>query len=205
MGWLIALGILLLLGSIPLGVFVRYDSGGPLVRIVAGVLRFTVIPLPKKKKKAPKEKKEQPPAEGKKAPPKPAEEPEKKGGSLRDFYPLIQVGMRFLNQFRRKLRVDDLVLKLTLGGDDPCDLALNYGRAWAALGNLVPVLERFFHIHRRNFEVQCDFTAEETLIEVQAKLTMPLGQLAELGIVYGYLFIKELLILKKKRKGGSEA
>ena len=205
MGWLIALGILLLLGSIPLGVFVRYDSGGPLVRIVAGVLRFTVIPLPKKKKKAPKEKKAQPPAKEKKAPPKPAEEPEKKGGSLRDFYPLIQVGMRFLNQFRRKLRVDDLVLKLTLGGDDPCDLALNYGRAWAALGNLVPVLERFFHIHRRDFEVQCDFTAEETLIEVQAKLTMPLWQLTELGIVYGYLFIKELLILKKKRKGGSEA
>lgn len=205
MGWLIALGILILLGSVPLGVFVRYDSGGPLVRIVAGVLRFTVIPLPKKKKKVPKEKKEPSPAEEKKTPPKPAEEPEKKGGSLRDFYPLIQVGERFLNQFRRKLRVDDLVLKLTLGGDDPCDLALNYGRAWAALGNLVPVLERFSHIRRRNFEVQCDFTSEETLIEAQAKLTMPLRQLVELGIVYGYLFIKELLFLKKKRKGGSEA
>ena len=205
MGWLIALGILILLGSVPLGVFVRYDSGGPLVRIVAGVLRFTVIPLPKKKKKVPKEKKEPSPAEEKKTPPKPAEEPEKKGGSLRDFYPLIQVGERFLNQFRRKLRVDDLVLKLTLGGDDPCDLALNYGRAWAALGNLVPELERFFHIRRRNFEVQCDFTSEETLIEAQAKLTMPLRQLVELGIVYGYLFIKELLFLKKKRKGGSEA
>lgn len=205
MGWLVALGILILLGSVPLGVFVRYDSGGPLVRIVVGVLRFTVIPLPKKKKKVPKEKKEPSPAEEKKTPPKPAEEPEKKGGSLLDFYPLIQVGERFLNQFRRKLRVDDLVLKLTLGGDDPCDLALNYGRAWAALGNLVPVLERFFHIRRRNFEVQCDFTSEETLIEAQAKLTMPLRQLVELGIVYGYLFIKELLFLKKKRKGGSEA
>lgn len=205
MGWLIAPGILILLGSVPLGVFVRYDSGGPLVRIVAGVLRFTVIPLPKKKKKVPKEKKEPSPAEEKKTPPKPVEEPEKKGGSLRDFYPLIQVGERFLNQFRRKLRVEDLVLKLILGGDDPCDLALNYGRAWAALGNLVPVLERFFHIRRRNFEVQCDFTSEETLIEAQAKLTMPLRQLVELGIVYGYLFIKELLFLKKKRKGGSEA
>lgn len=204
MGWLIALGILILLGSVPLGVFVRYDSGGPLVRIVAGVLRFTVIPLPNKKK-VPKEKKESSPAEEKKTPPKPAEEPEKKGGSLRDFYPLIQVGERFLNQFRRKLRVDDLVMKLTLGGDDPCDLALNYGRAWAALGNLMPVVERFFHIRRRNFEVQCDFTSEETLIEAQAKLTMPLRQLVELGIVYGYLFIKELLFLKKKRKGGSEA
>lgn len=69
MGWLIALGILILLGSVPLGVFVRYDSGGPLVRIVAGVLRFTVIPLPKKKKKVPKEKKEPSPAEEKRRPP----------------------------------------------------------------------------------------------------------------------------------------
>lgn len=205
MGWLIALGILLLLGSVPLGVFARYDSGGPLVQIVAGVLRFTVIPLPKKKKKAPDEKKEPPPAEEKTAPSTSPEEPVQKGGSLRDFYPLIQVGKRFLAQFRRKLRVDDLMLRLTLGGDDPCDLALNYGRAWAALGNLVPVLERFFNIHRRNFEVRCDFTSEETRIEVQAKLTMPLRQLVELGIVYGYLFIKELLVLKKKRKGGSVA
>lgn len=206
MGWLIALGIFVLLGSVPLGVVARYDSGGgPLVRIIAGVLRFTVIPLPKKGKKAPEEKKEPPSAEEKTPPQTSPEESAKKGGSLRNFYPLIQVGKRFLAQFRRKLRVDDLVLRLTLGGDDPCDLALNYGRAWAALGNLVPVLERFFHIHRRDFEVQCDFTAEETRIEVQAKLTMPLWQLTELGIVYGYLFIKELLILKKKRKGGSVA
>ena len=73
MGWLIALGILILLGSIPLGVFVRYDSGGPLVRIVAGVLRFTVIPLPKKKKKVPKEKKKRRPPSRRKSQKKRAE------------------------------------------------------------------------------------------------------------------------------------
>ena len=207
MGWLIALVVVVLLGCVPLGVFFRYDSEGLLVRIVVGMLRFTVIPMPKKKasKKTKGASKDAAAVQKEKPPAQPAEQPApKKGGSLRDFYPMIQLGKRFLNQLRRKLRIDDLVLKLTLGGDDPCDLAVNYGRAWAALSNLVPALENFFRIRRRSFEVQCDFTSEETLIEIQAKLTVPFGQLLEMGIVYGYLFIRELLVFKKKRKGGSE-
>lgn len=207
MGWLIALAVVIFIGCIPLGVFFRYDSEGLLVRVVVGMLRFTVIPAPEKK--TPKKKKDSTkdaaPVQKEEPPARPAERPApKKGGSLRDFYPMIQLGKRFLNQFRRKLRIDDLVLKLTMGGDDPCDLAVNYARAWTALSNLVPALENFFRIRRRSFEVQCDFTSEETLIEIQAKLTVPLGRLLEMGIVYGCLFIKELLVFKKKRKGGSE-
>lgn len=207
MGWLIALAVVIFIGCIPLGVFFRYDSEGLLVRIVVGMLRFTVIPAPEKK--TPKKKKDSTkdtaPVQKEKPPARPAEQPApKKGGSLRDFCPMIQLGKRFLNQFRRKLRIDDLVLKLTMGGDDPCDLAVNYARAWTVLSNLVPALEKFFRIRRRSFEVQCDFTSEETLIEIQAKLTVPFGRLLEMGIVYGCLFIKELLVFKKKRKGGSE-
>ena len=92
---------------------------------------------------------------------------------------------------------------LTLGGDDPCDLALNYGRAWTALSNLVPALERFFHIRKRNFEVQCDFTSQQTRIRVRADVTLTIRQLVHMGIVYGYLFIKEFINFKKKRKGGT--
>lgn len=205
MGWLIALAVLLAIGCIPLGVFIRFDSGGLLVRIVAGLLRFTVVPFPKREKKTKSKNKSaasQPPKEKS---PDSQPQPEPKGGSLRDFYPLMQTALDFMGQFRRKLRVDDLVLKVTLGGDDPCDLAVNYGRAWAALGNLVPLLERHFRIRKRDLEVQCDFTAEETQLEAQAKLTLTVEQLLHLGIVYGYLFIKELLILKKKRKGGTES
>lgn len=201
MGWLIALAVLVIIGCIPLGAFIRFDSKGLLVKIVVGVFRFTVIPFPKGKKKSTSTSK---PSE--EAPTKSlAQEPTSKGGSLRDFYPLIQVILDFMNQFRRKLCINDLILKVTLGDDDPCDLAVNYGRAWAALGNLVPLLEKAFRIHKRNFEVQCDFTSSETLIEAQARLTLTVGQLLQIGIVYGYLFIKELLIFKKKRKGGIES
>ncbi len=203
MGWLIALTVLLLIAAIPLGVLVRYDSRGPLVRVIAGFVRFTVIPVPKRTKKPKKEK--SPKAE---APPKPALQPaqkeaEKKGGSLRDFLPLVNVLLDFMSSFRKKLRVNNLTLKLILAGDDPCDLALNYGRAWAALGNLMPMLDKIFVVGKRDCEIECDFTATQTLVVAQMELTIRFGRLISLGLVYGFRLLKELLILKKKRKGGA--
>ena len=51
MGWLITLGILILLGMIPLGVSAVYDEDGVLVRIVVGPLKIQVFPASAKKKK----------------------------------------------------------------------------------------------------------------------------------------------------------
>lgn len=206
MGWLITLAVLFLLASIPLGVLVRYDSQGFLVRIIVGFIRFTLIPFPKRKKKTPPQSPEKPKQEQTAPAQKDVQEvsgSEKKGGSVQDFIPLIKVMLEFMNQFRKKLRINRLVLKLILAGDDPCDLALNYGRAWAALGNLMPMLDKAFVIEKRDCEVECDFTATETLITAQAELTVRLGQLLWLGAVYGVRLLKELLIFKKKRKGGA--
>ena len=213
MGWLIALAVLLLVGSVPLGVLVRYDSRGPLVKVVAGFLRFTVIPVPrwlkKSKKKAPEKGEAVQPEKTEAVPPKkPAPQPaqtegEQKGGSLRDFLPLVKLLLDFMNQFRKKLRINHLQLKLILAGDDPCDLALGYGRAWAALGNLIPILDKTFVIGKRDCEVECDFTADEPLVTAQMELTIRFGQLISMGSVYGFRLLKELLIFKKKRKGGA--
>ena len=60
MGWVVTLGILILLGLLPLGVSVIYDEDGPLVRVIAGPLKIKVFPLPKKEKKPKKAKKEKP-------------------------------------------------------------------------------------------------------------------------------------------------
>ena len=56
MGWLITLGILILLAILPLGVSVRYDAMGPLVRLIVGPGKITLYPRPKKEKKPKKEK-----------------------------------------------------------------------------------------------------------------------------------------------------
>ena len=203
MGWLIALGILVLLAILPLGVSVRYNAEGALVRVIAGPFRITVFPM-KKKEKNNKEKPEKKalPKEKKPATAAPAKKKES-GGSLLDFLPLVQVVLDFLGDFRRKLRIHRLELKLILAGDDPCDLATNYGRAWAALGNLWPKLEEWLEIRKREVEIECDFTAGETLVIARVDLSITLGRLLSLAVIYAVRALKEFLKIKNKRKGGA--
>ncbi len=212
MGWLIALGILTALAILPLGVSAQYDSGGALVRLILGPVKLILYPRPHsppKKEKKPKEKKQEEKTSEKET--QEASAPVKKkeasgdpqGGDWKNFLPLFRVAMDFLGNFRRKLRVRDLEMKLILAGDDPCDLAVNYGRAWAALGNLMPKLERFLVIRKRNLEVECDFTSEKTLVFVRLELTITLGRLLGLAVVYGIRGLREYLKISKKRKGGA--
>lgn len=201
MGWLIGLGIVVLLAVLPLGVRIRYDCDGIAVTVLAGPVRILVFPRPKKEKK----KKEKPKPEKKKTAPSEKEPPkkEKAGGSLTDFLPLVKLALELLNCFRRKLRVDNLRLKLVLAGDDPCDLAVNYGRAWAALGNLLPRLERVLVIRKRDLNVECDFTEDSTVVTAGLDITITLGRLIALAVVYGLRGLKEFLSISKKRKGGA--
>ena len=120
-----------------------------------------------------------------------------------DFIPLVKLVFRFLGDFRRKLRVNDLQLKLILAGGDPCDLAVNYGRTWAAVANVMPRLESWFVIKKRDVQVECDFTASETLVYACLDLTITLGRLLSLVMVYAVRALMEYLNIKKKRKGGA--
>ena len=131
------------------------------------------------------------------------EEKKEQGGSVLDFLPLVKVGLNFLGDFRRKLRLNRLELKLIMAGDDPCDLATNYGKAWAALGNLFPLLERAFVIKKRDIEVECDFTASEMLIIARLDITITLGRIIALAVVYGIRALREYLKIMKLRKGGA--
>ena len=205
MGWLIVLGILVLLAITPVGVHGGYNSDGILLRIIAGPARITVLPAKKKEKKPkdkkPKVKKEKPAKAPKKA--APPEKKKEKGGSVTDFLPLLQIVFDFLGEFRRKLRVNRLELKLILAGGDPCNLAVNYGKAWAAVGNLMPQLDRFFVIKKRDVEVECDFTASETLVVARLDLTITLGRLLALCGVHGIRGLREFMKIVKLRKGGA--
>lgn len=135
---------------------------------------------------------------------KPREEPkEESGGSWTDFLSLIPIVFDFLGDFRRKLRVNRLELKLIMAADDPCDLAINYGRAWAALGNLLPQLERFLVIQKRDLEVECDFTATQTLVIARLDLTITLSRILAAVFKFAFRALMEFLKIMKKRKGGA--
>lgn len=215
MGWLITLGIVLLLAVLPIGVRVRYNSEGLLVKLIAGPVKITLLPRPPKKKKE-KKKKEKKSAvapaaqeENLPKPPQPPKQPKEKkpkaekGGSLLDFLPLVKTALDFLGDFRRKLRLDNLYLRLILAGDDPCDLAVNYGRAWAAVGNLIPQLEKWFVIKKRDIEVECDFETSETLVIAHLDLTITVGRLLAAVLKFAVRALIEYLKFRKKRKGGA--
>ena len=200
-GWLIALFIVILLAILPLGVSVIYNEDGPLVRVIAGFVRIKVFPLKKKEKKAEKKKKKKKKKSGES---QSSKKPSSKGGSIMDFLPLLKVAVDFLDGFRRKLRVNLLEMKLVLAGGDPCDLGLNYGKAWEVLGNITPYLDRVFVFKKRDLDVACDFEGSKTLIYVRLDLTITLGRLLVLVFTAAFRALKVYLEIMKKRKGGAD-
>ncbi len=186
---LIVAAVLFGLAWLPIGIRAVYREKTPGVWLLVGPLKFTLYPK--------KTKKQQPQSAS-------AEEtePEKKerGGSYTNFQSVLREVLEFLSHFRRKLRVRDLELKLTLAGDDPADLAINYGRAWAAVGSLMPQLERLFVIKKRDVEVLCDFAGDETRIYARIDATITLGRSLHLLSRHGMKILRHLFSTKNYEK-----
>ena len=192
MGWLIALAVLVGVAILPVGIRGVYRESIAGVWLLIGPLKFRLYPAkPKDNKTVVK------PKNGSAA-------NSRKGGKLQDFLPIARTVLDFLNQLRKRVGVKNLELKVILAGDDPCNLAVNYGRAWAALGNLLPQLDRVLTIRKRDIEVECDFTAETTRVYAKVDATISVARALHLGGRYGVKIIKDILKLKKLRKGGAE-
>ena len=201
MTWLIVPGILVLLCLLPVGVRAIYSREGFRLWMLIGPAPVLVFPenkpektgdnVPKKADKPKKKTAEKPNTE----------EESKELGNLRDFLPLLDVAKRLLCSFFRKIRIRRLELKVVLAGGDPCDLAVNYGRTWAATGSVIPALEEIFVIKKRDVQIGCDFAAEETKIYAAADVTILTGRLLGLAAVYGYQALREYFKLRNKRKG----
>lgn len=200
MGWIITVLILFLLAILPLGISIAYNEDGPLVRVVAGPVKLKVYPGKKRDPNKPKKKKEKATAEK-----KPAKQGTsgKKGGPISDFYPFVTLVLELLLDFRRKLRLDYVRLRITLVGGDPAELAVNYGKTWTAVGNLWPRLETWFVIKKRDVEVLCDFEGSGNTVDARLDLSITLGRLLVLAVRYGVRGLREFLNFRNKRNGGS--
>lgn len=193
MGWIITAAVLIGLAFLPLGVRLAYDSQGARASLRIGPVDMQVYPGSNK----PKPKKDKPDKQAGSA------GGAKSGGSVTDFFPFVRLVLDFLVDFRHKLRVDLLEIKILLAGGDPADLAQNYGKTWAALGNLWPLLERCFIIKKRDVQALCDFEGDQTTITARLNLSITLGRLLALGCRHGLRGIKEFMNFRKKRQGGT--
>ena len=192
MGWLIALAVLLVLLFLPFGVCAIYRQSNVGIWLLIGPFKFRVFPGNKKQNNTEQKSADE------------TENNASKGGNLQGFQPAVRAIFQFLEEFRKKIRVKNLELHLVLAGDDPSDLAMNYGRAWAAVGNLIPHLERFLVIKKQNIQMECDFLADQTRVYARLDATITLVRALQLLSKHGIKVIKQLFNLKNLRKGGAE-
>lgn len=189
----IGLGILAffwLLGRVPLGVTAVYNGDGPRVDAAAGPFHIRLYPRPPK---APgKQEKQKEPDEPEKEQTPEQREKRSLGGQLPMFKELLGLVLEAQGALRNRLRIRELTLHLTVGGkgDDPAQAAVRYGSAWAAIGNLLPLLERAFRIEKRDIDAQVDFTQEETTVYAKAAAVISLGALLRMGVYYGLRALK---------------
>ena len=131
-----------------------------------------------------------------------AEKQEGKKPDLRAYLPFVRLAVDFLGSLRRKLRIEKLYGTVILAGDDPCDLAVLYGCAQAGVSDLMAHINHLFAVEKQDVKIECDFTAEKTVISGRLDLTITIGRALSLAAGYGIRALKEYLIFKK-RKGGA--
>ena len=197
-GWAvfgIVLAVFVLIGCIPVGVDASYRENGLALRLKIWLFRVQVLPA-KEKKKKPKPKAKKPAAKKPDAKP---EKPKKQGSmpklTLSDI--LADLACDTLGNLRRKLRVEVLVLHVTLDGSDPAKAAMLYGRVWAALGALTPKLEQLFVIKKRDIQPILDYNEKEMKLDAQLVLTITIGRAICLALRALVRFLK--LWLNKKK------
>lgn len=196
---LLVLAVLDFIGCILVGVDAGFD-GELRLSLKIGFIRVRI--LPPKPKKPKKQKMKQPAA--KKPAQKPAAAPKKPlfSGDPKELRALLQLGVQTLGDLRRKLRVEVLTLFVYFGGgDDPAKNAIAYGRAWAVIGSITPLLDQLFVIQKRRIEPR--FAPQEDKLRVEGRivLTITIGRALALGIRAGLGFLR---IVSNKKKGDAE-
>lgn len=196
---LLVLAVLDFISCILVGVDVGFD-GELRLSLKIGFIRVRI--LPSKPKKPKKQKKKQPAA--KKPAQKPAAAPKKPlfSGDPKELRALLQLGVQTLGDLRRMLRVELLTLFVYFGGgDDPAKNAIAYGRAWAVIGSITPLLDQLFVIQKRRIEPR--FAPQEDKLRVEGRivLTITIGRALALGIRAGLGFLR---IVSNKKKGDAE-
>lgn len=181
MGWWIALWILLgltgviaILIVLPVGIRVRYLDGDLKMWYTIGPVRLLRYP----ETETEKEKRKNSKITVRTVLNDSISANRKFDSLLGDFLAELKTLLELFWALRPKLRLKRLVVKLVLGGDDPCSVAMQYGGAWAAVGMIFPVLDGAFTIKKHDISVDCDLSAgSQTRLVAKLDLTIGLGRL----------------------------
>ena len=201
--WIILAGILLLfwlLGRIRVGALVAYSETGFLLNVQVGPRRIQILPSKKEKKpKQPKTTEKQSAA---------ADQAEQSKRSGKDT---LSTALRFLplvgeaaGRLKRKIRIDDLNLRIIWGASDPADAAKGYGAGNAVMGILWPAVEHNFKVKEYDLSVDVDFERSKPEFIGNVKVTITIGQIIALLLILGVKALKIHLGIRREKSEKTE-
>lgn len=193
------LALLTLLNLLRVGVSAGYEAQAFSVSARVGPLTIPVWPRPPAEEPK-KPIKEKPPKE----PKAPQEQTKEKELDFDTILALAKLALKAAGSFRRKLTVELFRLVFVAGSSDPYDTAMQSAYVQAALGSLRPLAERALHIQERDVQVGADFTADKPRIEARLTLTIRIGQIVAIGVVFGVGYLKLMLQKKKAAKAQTQ-
>ncbi len=198
---LVLLLLLFLLSLIRVGGVVEYSADGLTVKARVGAFRFQVLPgrkkeKPPKEKAAPKKKKG---SEAAKAGAKPEEDKPKAGGPLRLVKAALPLVGEAAGALKRRIRIDRLLLRLTLAGaEDAAGAAMNYGYANMLIGMIWPIFAYNFEVKDYHLHTAVDFQAREPTVWLRAAFSARVGQVVSFALRFGIKFFKSYQREKKR-------
>ena len=174
----IVLAVIILFALLRFGASVVYNADGFAVSARVGFLSLRIYPREEKPRKAAKKaakrakKLDKKKEKKKKKPDEEITDGEKKPGKLKDYLEMLPAIKKVLGRLRRRLLIKTLIVHLIIAGDDPSKTAMIFGAANAGIGVMVPALEKFFRIRRRDFRTSADFDRAEPYIYIKAAISL---------------------------------
>ncbi|MDD3375780.1 MAG: DUF2953 domain-containing protein [Candidatus Omnitrophica bacterium] len=129
------------------------------------------------------------------------EETEEKGGPFEQFKRYYDLAIDLLKTLRKIIRIDRLKVRFTAAAkDEPAKAAVLYGKAWAAEGIILAVLENNIQVRKKEIAIEVDYLADRPTIYCFTKASVSVG-----GLFLGaFRFAKKFISHKVKEKGGTK-
>lgn len=166
---------------LPIHVYAAYEQEEWTLRVRYGVIYYRILPM-SARKKAKKEKKQQAKQQVKAS--REGSALEKLKASAREYCALARQVLGLVGPVRRAVVVDRLILRACLYCDDPADLAMQYGQAWAVLSGAAAVLENVLRVKRQDLRPVC--VSGESDAGFTARLRLHLTPTGFIRILWNY-------------------
>ena len=176
---LIVAALLTGIAWIKCGVRILYEKEDLLVELCCLGFRYCLFGGEEKQQK----KKEKASPEKKKNTEQPVSQTAKRKINVRAYLPYWQEILEMIGRVLTAPTINLLRLKAEAGGRDAEACAMAYGRMWAAVGVVLPVVENIFQVEKREISILCNYEKPSVEICAEVRLSLRVYEILALACV----------------------